>query len=122
MSEKFELATTISGKTYKFHGNPSANLLIDLPNGIIIGITTSVSRIDCYLPDENETYGYAGDLVLRKRNGEYTLNFHSRAISAVSFNNTEVPIPKNNSNICDIGIALELDKSNMWFESIKKMF
>ncbi|MGG1480471.1 hypothetical protein ABE402_05975 [Bacillus smithii] len=120
--ERFELATTVSGKTFKFFNHPKANFLIDLPNKMILGITSSISCIDCYLPDENEIYHYAGDISFGNDNGINYLNFHSRSISALSFNNEKVQIPKSSNALCNVRIELQIDKSIKWFDSVREKF
>ncbi|HHY74075.1 MAG TPA: hypothetical protein GX497_12815 [Bacillus bacterium] len=122
MNDKFTLVTTISGKTYKFRVEPTANMLIDLPNKIIIGVVSSISRIDCYLPDKNDIYHYAGDLGFQNDKGLYSINFHSRAIAGLSFNRSTVPIPRKSNSLCDVKIDLEIDKSSEWFKSLTKDF
>lgn len=121
-NEEFKLMTTVSGNTFKFNNIPKNDLLIDFPNKVIIGISSSISCIDCYLPDEHQIYHYAGDLNFKNNDDIYYLNIHSRAISALIFNEAKVPIPDSNSNLCNVRVELKTDKSKQWFESIKDRF
>ncbi|QKY71312.1 hypothetical protein [Lentibacillus sp. CBA3610] len=121
--KEFELVSTFLGETFKFHKNPKSKLLFELSNNnIIIGITTSISCIDCFLPDEEGIYHYAGDINFGLDDNENYINLHSRSISAISFNGEKISVPNHNDNLTNVKINLNVDKSVNWFEKLSKKF
>lgn len=115
----FEIVIPESGKSYKFGKDIRGATLIDFPNDVIIRICQDTSSIDCYLPDENGIYHYAGDLSFNNYDGFPAMHFHSRAISSMKFNGAIVPVRKNSNGLIDLSVGLDVNKSISWFEPKK---
>ncbi|MGY3717151.1 hypothetical protein ACWE42_16695 [Sutcliffiella cohnii] len=118
----FEIVIPTSGKAYKFSEDVRSESLIDFPNGIILGLRQYSPSMNCYIPDKDNIYHYAGDLNFNNNNNNYSIHFHSRAISSVGINSEVIPISKRNDSICDIKVGLDIDKSTAWFENLDKQF
>lgn len=49
--ERYVMVETQSDNLFKFDHKPKDNLLIDFPNGVIIGVLNGLPNVACYLPD-----------------------------------------------------------------------
>ncbi|MTD30191.1 hypothetical protein [Planomicrobium sp. YIM 101495] len=116
---KPELVSTITGNWYKFERSPQVDLLLDLPNKMILGVSTSISSIECYIPGSDDVYYYAGDLNFKQTETSYSVDFHGRSIESLSFNNEKIQVPSGSDALSDVRIGLDVEKSINWFKNSK---
>ena len=113
--------TTNSDKLFKFNHKPQENILVDFPDGVIIGVTIGISNIGCYLPDENEIYRYAGDIGFKAKEKSCEITVHSQGIEQVSFNHKHsIEIPFASKPIVDISVSLNGLKTKASFDRFEK--
>lgn len=113
------LLSTISGKTFRFaKGNTKGNLLLDLPNGIVIAVTTSIKLVEFFIPDENDIYHRAGDISFKKDEDQYSVDVFAESIEKIKLGNENKSLIRNTfADVTTISMKLSLEQKKKWYEN-----
>ncbi|MDZ5782086.1 hypothetical protein [Marinococcus luteus] len=111
------LKEAVSGKWYRFAKQDRSTMLMDLPNGVLLGFHMSRNMVEVFVPDEHDIYHRAGDLTFTgsKQDKDYSINLKSEALKQVHIGSKNGVVENTFNEISDIRAFVDLNEKDKWW-------